>query len=199
MLDLVKEGLVEPVRNRGFRVTELSDKALDDITELRALIEGSDRRRDRDLRGSRGTRSAASVRELDRRLCPGRRPDRLHPRGSHLHLRLLGFAGNERLVEVVRDLRDRTRLYGLERMVRQGRLVDSAQEHLELLDALLAHDSDSARDVMARHIAHIRGIWSARPDPGLCGVAVEPQRCPSSQSRMRCRRSILWAGVPASV
>ncbi len=165
MLDLVKEGLVEPVRNRGFRVTELNDKALDDITELRALIE------------------VPTVAEIASYADP-EALEALRPYASSIvacaqagdligyihadrifHLRLLGFAGNERLVEVVRDLRDRTRLYGLERMVRQGRLVDSAQEHLELLDALLAHDSDSARDVMARHIAHIRGIWSARPDP----------------------------------
>ena len=39
LLDLTKEGLVESVRNKGFRVTEVTDKQLDDIAELRALIE----------------------------------------------------------------------------------------------------------------------------------------------------------------
>src|SRR5205807_8566867 len=39
MLDLAKEGLVEVVRNKGFRVTELSDRDLDELTELRMLIE----------------------------------------------------------------------------------------------------------------------------------------------------------------
>src|SRR6266498_4641721 len=39
MLDLAKEGLVEVVRNKGFRITELSDRDLDEITDLRALIE----------------------------------------------------------------------------------------------------------------------------------------------------------------
>ncbi len=39
MLDLAKEGLVEAVRNKGFRVTEMSDSDLDDITEIRRLIE----------------------------------------------------------------------------------------------------------------------------------------------------------------
>src|SRR3954470_11176919 len=32
MLDLAKEGLVEVVRNKGFRVTELSDRDLDELT-----------------------------------------------------------------------------------------------------------------------------------------------------------------------
>src|SRR4051794_17309245 len=39
MLDLAGEGLVEAVRNRGFRVTELTDRDLDEYTEVRALIE----------------------------------------------------------------------------------------------------------------------------------------------------------------
>src|SRR5919112_1678896 len=39
MLDLAKEGLVEAVRNKGFRVTELSDRDLDELTEIRQLIE----------------------------------------------------------------------------------------------------------------------------------------------------------------
>lgn len=39
MLDLAKEGLVETVRNKGFRGTELSEKELDDLAELHALIE----------------------------------------------------------------------------------------------------------------------------------------------------------------
>jgi len=39
MLDLAGEGLVDTVRNKGFRVTELSEKDLDELSELRALIE----------------------------------------------------------------------------------------------------------------------------------------------------------------
>ncbi|HLH46617.1 MAG TPA: GntR family transcriptional regulator, partial [Acidimicrobiales bacterium] len=35
MLDLLKEGLVESVRNKGFRVTEVTDAQLDEITGLR--------------------------------------------------------------------------------------------------------------------------------------------------------------------
>ena len=42
MLDLVKEGLVVAVRNKGFRVTELSNTELDEISDLRTLIELTD-------------------------------------------------------------------------------------------------------------------------------------------------------------
>ena len=45
MVDLCSEGLVETVRNKGYRVTEVSDKDLDDITDLRLMIEPSAGRR----------------------------------------------------------------------------------------------------------------------------------------------------------
>ena len=38
-LDLVKEGLVETVRNKGFRVVELAADELDKLTEVRLLLE----------------------------------------------------------------------------------------------------------------------------------------------------------------
>src|SRR5581483_6569095 len=39
MLDLAKEGLVDTVPNKGFRVTVVSDKQLDEYTHVRSLIE----------------------------------------------------------------------------------------------------------------------------------------------------------------
>ncbi|MEV6432457.1 GntR family transcriptional regulator [Nocardia sp. NPDC051463] len=39
MLDLVKEGLVDVVPDKGFRITEIGESDLDEITELRLLIE----------------------------------------------------------------------------------------------------------------------------------------------------------------
>src|ERR1700743_1568039 len=39
MLDLVKAGLVEAVPNKGFRVTELTSRDLDEYTAIRAMLE----------------------------------------------------------------------------------------------------------------------------------------------------------------
>ncbi len=165
MLDLVKEGLVEPVRNRGFRVTELSDQELDDITQLRALIEVPTVA---EIAMVADPAALEALRPYAESIVASARVGDLIgyiDSDRVFHLRLLAFAGNGQLVEIVRDLRDRTRLYGLERMAAQGRLVESAEEHLQLLDALLARDSALAEEVMARHIGHIRGIWSDHPKP----------------------------------
>lgn len=80
---------------------------------------------------------------------------------QRFHLALLALAGNAHLVEAVRDLRRRSRLYGLTALAEQGRLRASAEEHLELLDALLARDTEAVREVMGRHLGHVRGLWAA--------------------------------------
>jgi DNA-binding GntR family transcriptional regulator len=165
MLDLAKEGLVEAVRNRGFRVTEPSERLLDEITQLRALIEvptvtllAAEADHD-ELEALRPVALQIIMSAREGNLLGYLESDR------RFHLELLALAGNSELVELVRHLRDRTRLYGLEQLMEQGKLVASAEEHIELLDALVARDTDRARTVMARHIGHIRGMWAARLDP----------------------------------
>lgn len=164
MLDLAKEGLVYGVRNKGFRVTELSDKDLDDITQLRALIEVptvvqvARTIADADVEALRPLAQAIVDRAAEADVIGYLDADR------RFHLRLLGLADNPRLVDVVRGLRAQTRLYGLDQLVAQDRLVASAAEHVELLDALQAHDAARVEAVMRRHIRHVRGIWAAVPE-----------------------------------
>lgn len=160
MLDLVREGLVETVSNKGFRVTAVTDKQLDEYTHVRSLIEiptvtGLARTADpTDLEALRPEAesivTAAKAADLIGYIEADRR----------FHLGLLALAGNGHLVEVVGDLRKRSRLYGLTALAERGLLEASAQEHLELLDALLARDESAVNAVMARHLGHVRGIWA---------------------------------------
>ena len=46
--------------------------------------------------------------------------------------------------------------------MKSGRLLASAEEHLELLDALIARDERAVHAVMTRHIGHVRGLWAAK-------------------------------------
>jgi DNA-binding GntR family transcriptional regulator len=164
MLDLAKEGLVYGVRNKGFRVTELSDDDLDHITQLRALIEvptvvelASTITGD-DIEALRPLAQAIVDSAADGDVIGYLDADR------RFHLRLLGLAGNPRLVDMIRVLRAQTRLYGLDQLVAQDRLVASAAEHFELLEALEARDAARVEAVMRRHIRHVRGIWAAVPE-----------------------------------
>jgi DNA-binding GntR family transcriptional regulator len=165
MLDLAKEGLIEAVRNKGFRVTELTDAELDQLTELRSLIEVptvaaiAERYTD----AWRADIDALSVDAAEIVRCAETGDLIGHVAADRrFHLNLLGLHGNAQLVEVVGELRARSRLYGLQQLAERGLLTASAAEHQQLLDLIVAHDVERARDLMALHIGHVRGQWAGR-------------------------------------
>ncbi|MFI1414282.1 GntR family transcriptional regulator [Streptomyces sp. NPDC020707] len=161
LLDLAKEGLVDTVPNKGFRVTAVSEKQLDEYTHIRSLIEipttvG--------LAASAAPADLAALRPVAQEIVTAAAAGDLIAyveADIRFHLGLLALAGNEHLVEVVGDLRKRSRLYGLHALVEAGRLEASAEEHLEILDALAARDEAAVRAVMTRHLGHVRGLWAA--------------------------------------
>lgn len=168
MLDLISEGLVEAVRNKGFRVTAPTEKELDDMTALRLLIEvptcADIARRYLD----RSAEWAAEIHELrnlakdivihaeNRDLIAYVESDR------RFHLGLLRLSGNAEVVAVVGQLRARSRLYGLMPLAERGQLARSAAEHLELLDLVQAGDAAGTDKLLRRHIGHVRGEWAGR-------------------------------------
>jgi DNA-binding GntR family transcriptional regulator len=164
MLDLVKEGLVTAVRNKGFRVTELSDRDLDEITEVRALIEVPT--------VGRVAASPVGAEELrplaEAVVAAAERRDILGyiEADQVFHLELLALGGNAHLVEVVRELRHRSRLYGVPSLAERGELLPSAREHLQLLDFVTAGDVEAAETLMRHHLRHVRGIWASPPRAG---------------------------------
>ncbi|GLZ79211.1 GntR family transcriptional regulator [Actinorhabdospora filicis] len=163
MLDLAKEGLVEAVRNKGFRVVDIDERELDECTELRRLIEpptvaGITRTaRPADLEALRPVAEAIVAAALAGDLTGYIDAD------HRFHSGLLALAGNRRLVSVVADLRYRSRLYGVPALAAAHRLEPSAREHVELLDLMLAGDAEGAESLMNRHLDHVRTIWAERP------------------------------------
>ncbi|AZM49270.1 GntR family transcriptional regulator [Streptomyces sp. WAC 06738] len=161
MLDLAREGLVEAVRNKGFRVTEMTEGDLDNYTEIRELIEVPTVGRVTEVATEEQLEALRPLAEdivkatRDHDLIGYLEADR------RFHLSLLALAGNDHLVTVVAELRNRSRLYGLTDLDRAGVLVDSAQEHLTLLDLMIAGNATAAQELMASHLGHIRTLWAA--------------------------------------
>ncbi|AXK33326.1 GntR family transcriptional regulator [Streptomyces armeniacus] len=156
MLELAREGLVEAVRNKGFRVTEFTDRDLDDVTEIRSLIEiptvgrVTETATPEQLRALRPAAEETVTAARDGDLVGYLEAD------QRFHLALLALGGNRHLVRVVGDLRRRSRLYGLGDGDHDGVLAESARQHLELLDVMLDGDAEAAREHMWHHLAHAR-------------------------------------------
>ncbi len=160
MLNLVQQGLMSPVRNKGFRVVELSAKDLDDIMQLRLLLEvPTTIAVSKDVTASTMRDLRRIAREIARHARQGELVDYIEADRA-FHQTLVALACNPRLEELIDDLRSRSRLTGLDALAERGDLSASAKEHVEMLDAIAAGESARLRALMERHIKHSRGIWA---------------------------------------
>lgn len=166
MLDLVKEGLVFTIRNKGFRVVELSNRELDELTELRLLIEVptveriaqtgltppvAERLRllAADIEAAGQQRDFVAHNELD----------------MQFHELLLAQSGNEQLVQTVMALRRRSRLSGIAELADRDQLAPTLHEHTDLVALIEDGDAKGAKALMAQHIGHVRAEWGRQcPD-----------------------------------
>lgn len=164
MIDLAREGLVGVIRNKGFKVTELSDRELDEITEVRELIEVptavrvAERGRAAEIRALRPLAEAIVTAAERRDVLAYIDAD------HHFHLELLALSGNSHIVRLVSELRYKSRLYGVPSLAERGELEPSAREHEELLRSMASGDAAGTRALMRHHLRHIRGIWADRPE-----------------------------------
>ena len=160
MLTLVNEGIMEPVRNRGFQVVPMTDQDRWEIYDLRVTLEVP-------------TMTKLAGLDVAERLAPVERlldvMDGVADSGDvqeflrldrEFHLTLLGFAGNERLTTLVGTLRDQTRLYGMQRLADRGELVGSAEEHRAIVAAIRAGDAAKTELLMRQHLGHIGQEWA---------------------------------------
>ncbi|MEU6673942.1 GntR family transcriptional regulator [Streptomyces sp. NPDC046853] len=163
MLTLVSEGLLEPVRNRGYRVIPLSEHDLDEVYTMRLLLE---------VPGTLQAAANAKPDDIARLGVIAEEIERTAREGDvvgfldadrRFHLGLLELCGNRRLVSTVAAMRDQTRLYGLEALAEQGTLDNSAHEHREILDAITRDDTEGLERLMRQHLEHTRSDW-AKPD-----------------------------------
>lgn len=160
MMELVREGLVETVKNKGFRVTTMSDKDLDDLAQIRLMLEPAA------VRMLAGNIPEAAYRNLTRNadvcLRAAEHDDvEGYLRGDReFHAGVLAYLDNPQLVELATSLRRRTRLYGIKALAHEGRLAKSANEHHELLRLLREGDGQGAEALMHTHIGHARRQWA---------------------------------------
>ncbi|MEV6696109.1 GntR family transcriptional regulator [Streptomyces sp. NPDC051453] len=155
MQQLAREGAVEVVPNRGFRVTERSARELAELAEVRALIEVPVV-----LRLARTVPVArwAELRPLaDATAVAAAGGDRAHYAETDraFHRAMLALGGNEQLVQVADDLHRRSQwpLPGGGPLSRRADLVADAAEHMALLAALEAQDLAVVQALVREHFA----------------------------------------------
>ncbi|MFE5671967.1 GntR family transcriptional regulator [Agromyces sp. NPDC056523] len=164
MLNLARRGFLSPLRNRGFEVTEVSADELRELGEIRRLLEAPPMR---SLAGALPDETVARLRDLADEIVRAGREGRFEDyldADTRFHLTLLERTGNRRLVQLVSELRQQTRLVGLVNLADSDELEGSSLEHAELVQLLVDGDGEAAEALMRRHIGHVSGLWSGRQE-----------------------------------
>jgi DNA-binding GntR family transcriptional regulator len=151
LLALASDGLLTPMRNRGFRVEETSLKELSDLFALRVLIEcyameslaetgledtGALRQLADEVGAAVEAKDSVGYIETDR----------------NFHLALVARVGNPRLTKLVKELRDGMRLHGMDSPAGRERQIASLAEHYQLIELAVARDRPGVLRLMKHHI-----------------------------------------------
>jgi DNA-binding GntR family transcriptional regulator len=162
MQQLALEGAVEVVPNRGFRVVERGDRELEELAEIRALLEVPVvLRLARTVPAGRWA-ELRPLAETTVRAASCGDPAAYAEADRAFHRAVLGLAGNEQLVRLADDLQRRAQWQapvrgGAGMAARRGRgrgpgsLVADAAEHTALLDALIAQDAGAVGALVRDH------------------------------------------------
>ncbi len=158
MMKLVNKGLLELVRNRGFRVVQLSDRDKREVYELRLQVEVEAVRRV--AAAGIGESQADLLRSLADETSQLAHPETI---GDYLevdqrfHIAIVDLLGNDRWTEIVENLRDQSRVNGhYDFLSTDEHLVEATEQHRRIAQAVIDGEADLAAALMVQHLEYAR-------------------------------------------
>jgi len=153
---LAAEGMVTLKPRRGCYVTEVSDRDLDDIFPVLALLESRCALEATLKAGPADLRRLETLHEsLEAHAAKGN-IDRFFEANQDFHRTVMELAGNRWLTQVIQDLRRALRLARHHSLLARGRMRESLAEHRAILAAIRAHDAERAGELMHLHLTQGR-------------------------------------------
>ena len=153
---LTAEGLLRHEPRRGCFVNEVSEKDLDDIFPVIALLEG---RCAFEAARNASDSDLAMLDLLHEQLGFHAKAGRLnayYATNHTIHEAIITLANNRWLAQSIGDLRKILKLSRLQQLHAPGRLAQSLGEHLAIHAALKARDAEAADAAMRTHLARQR-------------------------------------------
>jgi DNA-binding GntR family transcriptional regulator len=188
LLVLQAEGLVEGAPNRGATVRSYDAADLDDLYQLRALLEGFAAR----LAATRiGAEQVSRLRESCERFASLRNGDdvgELVRENLVFHDTILDAADSDRLAWMVRSVVQLPLVYRSYHWYSHDQRLISEHYHRQLTGALAAGDAERAEIVMKEHVLEARdflisGHATSPPEAGSAVTAERPGRAAVTGAR----------------
>jgi DNA-binding GntR family transcriptional regulator len=153
---LTAEGLLRHEPRRGCFVNQVTEKDLDEIFPVIALLEGRCA-----FEAARNASDAEllALEAMHDKLVKAARAKRIndyYATNFAIHEAIITLADNRWLAQVISDLRKILKLARLQQLHAPGRLEQSLAEHLAVFAALKARDSEGADAAMRTHLTRQR-------------------------------------------
>jgi DNA-binding GntR family transcriptional regulator len=152
---LEQEGLVETTSFKGAVVTGYSERDLNEIYELRALLEGAAARSAAEGSTADISRALRDVVVRSRQLRDAGELEALAELHEQFDLIVYAQVTNERIVALIENLRAHLTRIGKLTVSIPGRVEASVEEHAAIVDAIAARDPDEAERLMRVHIGSV--------------------------------------------
>lgn len=177
LTELANEGLVSFERNRGVRISALDGYDVEEIFDLRILLEVPATYRMVQFLGSRRDEFVLELkREYEAMQDNIDDEPTFMEHDSMFHKIILDHSGNKRLSSFVQELRDQVRSLGLSTVGHSRSLGEVLEEHKLILAAVEAGDAEMARFEMERHIRHTRDLLINQAINRKTAMGEEPKK-----------------------
>ncbi|MBB6578196.1 DNA-binding GntR family transcriptional regulator [Comamonas odontotermitis] len=169
---LVSEGLLRHEPRRGCFVERITDRDLDDIFPVIALLEGR-AAFEATHKLSAADRAVLDVMHEQLTHCAQSGDIAGYYRMNHqIHEAFITLADNRWLAQTIADLRRILRLARLQQLSAPGRLAGSLQEHLHIYEAMVAGNADAAEQAMRNHLLQQRKALQRMTTLSLSRIAL---------------------------
>ena len=161
---LASEGLVTLKPRRGCYVTEISERDLDEIFPLMAMLEGRCAFIAVQLAKPEDIRDLKAIHEKLELAAKESRIDAFFEANQEFHRRIQELTNNRWLLSVIQDLRKVLKLSRLHSLSLEGRLQQSLEEHRVIMAAFEAGDAEKAEKSMHDHLLYGREALAKMDD-----------------------------------
>ena len=152
LLKLASEGLVDIVKNRGFKLRKFSKKEVDDFFETRKMIEiYAIEQIIETLTEEDFTELHTMLSKMDQSEAKMSNEEFINI-DRYFHFYLISKLNNNMINSIIDNIRDLISLYGMVALSKNKRRDEVKREHKAIFEGLMEHNAGKASEAMENHL-----------------------------------------------
>jgi len=158
VLRLSDEGIIQVLPRKGIFIKGINSKEVKELFQLRLAIELFA------VECIIDNYDEKSLNELEKVLLDQQKSaekndnDGFMIADENFHKKLVGMLNNSKMNQILEESRRRLSLYGFKTLTFHNNMIESAEEHKKILDAIKNKDKKKAREEIAKHLTRTKNI-----------------------------------------